>query len=240
MMAIIDDVKSRIEKSQAPSIRRAQFRRCNTELRRSTCVQNKDRKPQEIMQEENERLRRELTMAVASLKSLEKMFSSLGKEKEMIAAELARKVHELGDMEEHLDDLKVQNEKLLAKVQAYTAAEHKAKAIVKAEEPDIKTLQERNRVLSEQLLRSLDGCKALKRSSRKVQEENAGMRMKMADIGREVEAGLDRIHDLRELIAAAGERTARSVDIEEQLSDLELLFRYFEEKAKMEAPEKEE
>lgn len=238
MITIIDDVKSRIEKSQAPLVKRAQLRRCNTELRR-TPIQNKDRKSQESIQEENERLRRELTMTVASRKSLERMFSSLGKEKEMIAAELALKVHELSDMEEHLNDLKAQNEKLLAKVQA-CAAEHKDSMVLKVEVPDIKPLQERNNVLSEQLLRSMEGCRVLKRSLREMQEENSEIKTKMSKIGREVEVGLDRIHDLRRRVTRAGERTVRSVDIEEQLSYLECLFQHFEGKVEMGALERGE
>ncbi|KAJ6949667.1 hypothetical protein NC651_003600 [Populus alba x Populus x berolinensis] len=68
----------------------AQLRRCNTDLRPSLAPA--DQKPDES--------------------------ASDGKEREIMAAELARKVHELNETEELVYDLKSQNETLMAKLQA--------------------------------------------------------------------------------------------------------------------------
>ncbi|XP_019055774.1 PREDICTED: uncharacterized protein LOC109115821 [Nelumbo nucifera] len=84
-----------------------------------------------------------LSASMAAQKSLERMFSGLGKEKEIEAGELTRKVHELKDTKEFLNDDKAHNNMLLAKVQA-CAARNK-----------IATL------LSKNLLRSLDGYRFL-------------------------------------------------------------------------------
>lgn len=113
MVKIIEDVKSRIEKCQT-SEKKKEFRRCNTDLRPNIPIDVK--KPDELVIDEKEKLRKELNASLAARKSLEVVCSSLGKEKEIIASELARKVQEMNDMEELINDLKVQNEKLSAKV----------------------------------------------------------------------------------------------------------------------------
>ncbi|KAJ8642152.1 hypothetical protein MRB53_018846 [Persea americana] len=232
MITILDDLKSRVEKSQV-SIRKAQFRRCNTELRRTNV--NKDKKPQDPIHEENEKLRRELYASVAVRKSVENMFSSLGKEKEIMSTELARKTHEMKELEEHLNDLKAQNEKLLAKVQA-CAADHKEKlGSVRGGQVNA-ALQERNKLLGEQLLRSLEGYRSLKCKLRETMEVSTRMRKKMGEIAQDVTGGLDRIHDFRERIA--GEEDVKMVDIENELSSLERMFRCFEGKVKTSTPER--
>ncbi|KAB1207748.1 hypothetical protein CJ030_MR7G017749 [Morella rubra] len=77
-------------------------------------------------------LRKELNASLAARKSLEMLYSSLGKEKEIMASELSRKVQELSGMEELINDLKAQNEMLRAKVQT-CAEEHKEKKCGKGE-----------------------------------------------------------------------------------------------------------
>ncbi|KAM1123224.1 hypothetical protein ACFX19_004733 [Malus domestica] len=221
MMTIIDDVKTRIQKSQTVK-RRAELRRCNTDLRPNV---PRDKRPPEPVIDEKERLRRQLSASLAARKSLEIMCSGLGKENEIIASELARKVHELTGMEEHINDLRVQNEMLLAKVQAF-AAEHKEKRCAGGgvEIHGNAALQERNKALSEQLLKSLDGCRSLKRKIKDAQKENNGMHSTMEEMGVEVQEGLEQIRALKQKIATSNEQAA---DIEEEISALEHLFESF-------------
>ncbi|KAK9936873.1 hypothetical protein M0R45_013695 [Rubus argutus] len=217
MMTIIDDVKTRIQKSQTVG-RKAELRRCNTDLKPN--APPKDKRSHEPITDEKEKLRRSLSASLAARKSLEIMCSSLGKEKEIIATELARKVQELNGMEEHINDLRAQNEKLLAKVQAY-AAEHKDNKCGGGGESTTHgnaAFQERNKELSEQLLKSLDGCKSLKRKIKDAQRENDAMHLVMEETGMDVQDGLDRIRCLKEKIATG------NADIEEELSALEHLF----------------
>ncbi|KAK0579838.1 hypothetical protein LWI29_032278 [Acer saccharum] len=130
MMTILDDVKARIQKSQSMKNRKAELRRCNTDLRPnhgvSAAPRDKKQADHPAITDEKEKLRRQLYASLAARKSLENMCSSLGKEKEIIASELARKVQELEGTEELINDLKAQNETLLGKLQ-HCASEHKEK-----------------------------------------------------------------------------------------------------------------
>ncbi|KAL0305450.1 UNVERIFIED_CONTAM: hypothetical protein Sradi_5962300 [Sesamum radiatum] len=84
MMTILDTIRSRIQKCQSFGGKRY------------------------AGDDEKDKLRRELGASLAARKSLEIMCSSLGKEKEIMAAELLKKVHELNEMEELINDLKDQ------------------------------------------------------------------------------------------------------------------------------------
>ncbi|KAK1308106.1 hypothetical protein QJS10_CPA09g00683 [Acorus calamus] len=163
--------------------------RCNTDLRR------RPNPSQPLSLEDHYRLRKELTASVAARKSLEKMFSSLGKEKEFIAAELARKVQETQGLEEHVSDLKAQNEMLLEKVTAFKGGGGGASAAVAA-------LEERNRALSEQLLKALERYRGLKRRVKEVKEENARAREAFEAIEREATEGIDSVGGVRRLVLA--------------------------------------
>ncbi|KAF8408803.1 hypothetical protein HHK36_004872 [Tetracentron sinense] len=225
MMTILDDVKARIQKSQSFGKKReAELRRCNTDLRSNQVP--RDRKQHETITDEKQKLRNELNASLAARKSLERMFSSLGKEKEIMAAELSRKVQELDGMEEHINDLKAQNEMLLAKVQA-CAKEHKEKKCSGGDTQGNAALQERNKALSEQLLKSLDGYRSLKKKLKEAQVENAGIKAKMAEMAVEVAVGLDRIHDFQLRIA---KRNEEPIEIEEELSAIEQMFQHLEMK----------
>lgn len=233
MITIIDDVKTRIQKSQSIG-RRAELRRCNTDLRPNV---PRDKRSTEPIIDEKERLRKQLSASLAARKSLEIMCSSLGKEKEIIASELARKVQEFSGMEEHINDLRAQNEKLLAKVQA-CAAEHKEKRCGGVEIQGNVALQERNKALSEQLLKSLDGCRSLKRKIKDTQKENNGMHSAMEEMGVEVQEGLDRIRALKEKITTSDDEQA--TDVEEEISALERLFECFSTRVSKHDPKKGE
>ncbi|XP_042509876.1 nuclear matrix constituent protein 1-like [Macadamia integrifolia] len=234
MMTILDDVKHRIQKSESFGKKReAELRRCSTEIRRtdaevkySHIPKDKRPPPPEPITNEEQRLRKELSASLAARKSLERMFSSLGKEKEIMVAELARKVQELNDTEEHLNDLRAQNEKLLAKVKL-CAAEHKEGCGGVGEAQINATLQERNKTLSEQLLKSLDGYRSLKRKLRDAQEENTTLHAKMSEITVDVRAGLNKIHEFQHRITEEKEQPA---EIEEELLALEHMFQCFEMK----------
>lgn len=219
MVTILDDVKLRIQKFQSGKKKAPQLRRCNTDLRRSQAPA--DKKPQEPVGEEKERLRKQLNASMAARKSLEMMCSSLGKEKEIMAAEIARKVHELNEAEELVNDLKAQNETLMSKLQV--RATQKKGSHSGGETQGNAALQERNRTLSEQLLKSLDSCRSLKRKYKVVKEENREICASMDVIKMEVGAGLENIRSFRS-------RVAISKDIEEEISTLEKMFQGFDMK----------
>lgn len=239
MISILNDVKSKIEKVQVPiqkPKRGTELRRCNTDLLRRNQLP-REKKPQESTQEENDRLRRELFASTAAKRNIERMFSSLGKEKEIMGAELARRVQEQSGMEEHLNDVKVQNEMLLAKLHGCGAEDMKEKRAGGRENQVNAALQERNKALSEQLLKSLDGYRALKRKFKDAQEENAAMKMKMAQVAEEVAVGLNRIHDMRQRL---GGRSDMPMDIEEELAGVDAMFRCFESKLMINGPKRGE
>lgn len=219
MVTILDDVKLRIQKFQSGKKKAPQLRRCNTDLRRSQSPA--DKKPQEPVSDEKERLRKQLNASMAARKSLEMMCSSLGKEKEIMAAEIARKVHELNEAEELVNDLKAQNETLMSKLQV--RATQKKGSNSGGETQGNAALQERNRTLSEQLLKSLDSCRSLKRKYKVAKEENREICASMDVIKMEVGAGLEKIRSFRS-------RVAISKDIEEEISTLEKMFQGFDMK----------
>nr|CAN67097.1 hypothetical protein VITISV_016808 [Vitis vinifera] len=207
MTNILDDVKFRIQKCQTLSKKReAELRRCNTDLRPGHVP--RDKKPTEAGGEEKQKMKKELNASLAAQKSLEIMCSSLGKEKEIMATELARKVQELSGTEELVNDLKAQNEMLLEK-------EMKPSKIV-------------TRRSSEKLLKSIDGYRSLKRKLKEAQEENAGLHMTLEEVGVDVAAGLDQIRSFRQRIITGNEQ---AVDIEEEMSALAHMFERFEIKA---------
>ncbi|XP_043689690.1 uncharacterized protein LOC122640533 [Telopea speciosissima] len=238
MLAILDDIKHRIQKSESFGKKRdAELRRCNTDVRRTTTDNHefksshipKDKRPPppEPITMEEQKLRKELNASMAARKSLEMMFSSLGKEKEIIAAELARKVQELNDFEEHLSDLRAQNEKLLAKVKL-CVVEHKERCDGGRESTQgSAALQERNKMLSDKLLKSLNGYRSLKRKLKDSKEENVIYHTKMSEMAIDVRAGINKIHEFQQRIS---EEKEEPVEIEEELSALEHMFQCFEMK----------
>ncbi|GAV76412.1 hypothetical protein CFOL_v3_19886 [Cephalotus follicularis] len=227
MMTILDDVKSRIQKSQSSGKKRmAELRRCYTDLRANPVPREK--KPNEPITDEKEILRKELNGSLAARKSLEMMCSSLGKEKEIMASELARKVHEVNEMEELINDLRVQNETLLAKVKA-CATEHKDKKCGGGEAQGKAALQDRNKALSEQLLKSLDGYRSLKRKYKEAKDENMMIHATLEEMGVDVTAGLDQVRGFRQRMATATTMTEKkSAGMEQEITTLEHIFQCFD------------
>ncbi|CAH8313237.1 unnamed protein product [Eruca vesicaria subsp. sativa] len=220
MMAILDDLKTRILKAQSSSSSgKKELRRCNTELKPRQDPNKSPTKPPLNDLDDVQKLRKDLTASMAARKSLQMMCSSLGKEKEIMAIELSRKAYELTEMEELISDLKAQNEKLLKKVQN-CAVEHKKEDGDGGGGGDKDMpLQGRNKELSEQLLKSIDGYRSLKRRYKEVQEENGSMRQVLKDSAEEVNAGAQRLMELHENVTRKDE-----VDLEKEISELEKLF----------------
>ncbi|XWS67427.1 hypothetical protein CRYUN_Cryun04dG0005700 [Craigia yunnanensis] len=224
MITILDDVKTRIQKYSPPAGKSLkEFRRCNTDLRPHRVP--RDKKSADVVIDEKEKLRREFHASSAARKSLEAICSSLGKEKKIMASELSRKVQELNGMDELINDLKAQNETLLAKVQA-CAQEHRDKKYGGETQGEVvnAALQERNKAISEQLLKSLDGYRSLKIKYKDAKEENIRIQTTMEEIGVEVAAGLGRIQGLKQQLTTI--EVGKS-DIAKEISALECMFQSF-------------
>ncbi|KAG7615032.1 hypothetical protein ISN45_At04g004310, partial [Arabidopsis thaliana x Arabidopsis arenosa] len=223
MMTILDDLKTRIQKAQQQSSSgKKELRRCYTDLKRSPDLTKSPTKPPQNDPEDIQKLRKELSASMAARKSLQMMCSSLGKEKEIMALELSRKAHELNEMEELVSDFRAQNEKLLKKVQN-CAVEHNKEKKEDIDGPgpgdNNVPLQGRNKELSEQLLKSIDGYRSLKRKYKDVQDENGSMRRALRDYAEGVNVGTQRLTKLHEKITREDE-----VNIENEISNLEKLF----------------
>ncbi|VVB07877.1 unnamed protein product [Arabis nemorensis] len=225
MMMILDDLKTRIQKAQQQSSsEKKELRRCNTDLKPRQDTNKNAVKPPLNDLDDIQKVRRELSASMTTRKSLQMMCSSLGKEKEIMAMELSRKAHELIEMEELVSDLKAQNDKLLKKVQN-CAAEHnkEKKGDGDGQGDNDRSLQGRNKELSEQLLKSIDGYRSLKRRYKDVQEENGSMKQVLRDSAEQVNVGTQRLTELQEKITRSDE-----VDLENEISDLEKLFQGLE------------
>ncbi|KVH85612.1 hypothetical protein Ccrd_025431 [Cynara cardunculus var. scolymus] len=216
MMTILEMVRTRIQKCQSFGTKRSEL------LKVSPAQSPKDKRLSDpIMIDEKEKLRRELSASLAARKSLEIMCSGLGKEKEIMMGELAKKAHELAEMEEHINDLKAQNETLLEKVQE-CAEMHKDE---EKETQGNMELQERNKSLSKQLLKSLDEYRSMKRKLKDVHEENMAMQATMEEMGVKVSQSLEKIRSYRQHSTTESDEI---VDIEEGISELEHMFKCFE------------
>ncbi|CAN6486754.1 unnamed protein product [Victoria cruziana] len=197
IISVMDDIKARFEARTAPSPKG----------------------------DENQKARKDLTASPAARKSLERMFSSLGKEKEIMAGELARKARELDEMEEHVADLKAQNEKLLARVQALTSSDRRTTASPPSTAEGGGTgrtaaLQERNKVLSDQLLKSIESYRSMKRKYKEAQEANAALQASISGYD-EIRSCIARIRASR----SADGCSADSPDLENILKAIEHICR---------------
>ncbi|KAL0363609.1 UNVERIFIED_CONTAM: hypothetical protein Scaly_1316100 [Sesamum calycinum] len=212
MMTILDTIRSRIQKCQSFGGKRY------------------------AGDDEKDKLRRELGASLAARKSLEIMCSSLGKEKEIMAGELLKKVHELNEMEELINDLKDQNETLLEKVRE-CALKHRDEngddclgrgGGGGGESQGSASLQERNKVLSEQLLRSLDGNRSMKMKLRDAEEENVMMQSAMDEMRAEVVTSLERVRSFKERMLVSAESNIAPVNVQEEIVALENMFECFQ------------
>ncbi|XP_059303917.1 uncharacterized protein LOC132055910 isoform X1 [Lycium ferocissimum] len=220
MMTILDNVRTRIQKCQSFG------NKSSSSEAESTSHVPIDKKHHEPMIDEKEKLRKQLNASLVARKSLEVMCSSLGKEKEIMAAELSKKVHELNEMEDLINDLKEQNESLVERLHE-RATEQKERRYNSGggETQGNIALQERNKALSENLLRSLDGYRSIKRKWKDAQAENMAMHATMEEMTAKIGAGLARIHSFKEKIAS---ESVPSTNIQEEIVELEHMFECFE------------
>ncbi|KAI9122483.1 hypothetical protein K1719_006323 [Acacia pycnantha] len=215
MISIIDEVKNRIQKIQTTSKRRAELRRCNTDLKPNV-PSPRDRRAPELITDEKERLRRELHASLVARQSIQAICSSLGKEKQIMAAELARKAQELSELEDYIIDLKDQNHMLMEKLRSYSM-ERKERSSEMERQGNM-AMQERNKELSEQLLKVHDDFQSLEKQFQETQEENTQILATMEEMDVEVQAGINKIHGFKEKMATNGED---NLNIKEDISALE-------------------
>ncbi|CAN1141367.1 hypothetical protein LINPERHAP2_LOCUS12453 [Linum perenne] len=227
MITILDDIKGRLEKSQSTSKKRvAQLRRCNTDLRPNRAGQKQvEKKPDQTsmnMIDDKEKLKKQLSLSLAARKSLELLCSSLGKEKVIMGAELARRVSELSEMEEMVNLLKAQNDTLLSKLQTSDQSNSEIHSnIIKSHDGNNVALQDRNKVLSDQLLKSLESYKALKRKFKSAKEESSRFR---ETVGEEAATGLAKIRSLKVRMV---NKVDECVNIDGEICALEEIFEQF-------------
>ncbi|KAK7331404.1 hypothetical protein VNO77_25628 [Canavalia gladiata] len=215
MMFILDEVRSRIQRIQCSTQRKAELRRCNTDLKPNMSGP-KFKRPPDVPIDEKERLKRELNASLVARQSLQALCSSLGKEKQIMASELARKAQELTELEDFIGDLKAQNDMLLEKLRE-GSSEEKDKSNGVEIECNI-VLQERNRALVEQLQKSIDGYRSLKRKFKEMLEENKEIHHTMMKMEMEVQSGIGRICSLKEGIVTNNLKTN---DIKKEILALE-------------------
>ncbi|WOG84932.1 hypothetical protein DCAR_0104117 [Daucus carota subsp. sativus] len=203
MMTVLDNVKDRFQKCQSFGNKRPVAKlltRCNTDIRVSP---PRDRRAGEgIIDDDKAKLRKDLHACLVARKSLESMCSSLGKEKEIMAAELARKNYELSEVEQHINDLRAQNRSLLQKVQEFAGdrGDEKGGKGKGKVEGNVGDLQARNKALSEQLLKSVEGYRLMKRKLKSTQEENLVMHESIGGMLEKVGAGLEHVRVLKQQI----------------------------------------
>jgi len=197
MMHILDEVRNRVQVIQSTTKRRAELRRCNTDLRTNVPAPKDKKQPPDAPIDEKERLKRELNASLVARQSLQALCSSLGKEKQIMASELARKAQELTELEDLIGDLKAQNDMLMEKLHECSSEQKEKKSNGVEMECNI-VLRERNKALSEQLQKSIDGYRSLKRRIRDIQEENRQIRDTMEQMDEEVDLGIGRLGRLKE------------------------------------------
>uniref|UniRef100_K4B4Z5 Uncharacterized protein n=1 Tax=Solanum lycopersicum TaxID=4081 RepID=K4B4Z5_SOLLC len=204
MMTILDNVRTRIKKCQSFGEKRlseSKLRRCYTDVKLTNNVR-KEKKQDEAMIDEKERLKRQLNASLAARKRLEVMCWSLGKEKEIMAAELSKKVHEVSEMEDLINELKEKNECLVERLHEGSKEKHEIKI-------------ETNKALSEQLLRSLDGYRSIKRKWKNEHEKNMTMHETLEEMGAKIESG---IHLFRQKITSVED----IIELEHVIESLEM------------------
>ncbi|XP_075504099.1 uncharacterized protein LOC142541447 [Primulina tabacum] len=236
MMTILDSVRSRIQKCQSIGNKRseAELRRCNTDVGRNS-IPRDTKNGNEPVDDEKERLKRELNSSLATQKSLSVMCTGLGKEREIMATQLSLKVHELSEMEDLINELKKQNERLLDKVRG-CASEQKEKRLFdgmgRGESQGNVALQERNKELSEQLLKSLEGYRSIKKKLREAQEENMVMHSTIDEMGAKVITSIEKFRCFKERTSLSS-RDYVSDNIREEIVALEGIFHHFQECVKL-------
>ncbi|EPS60590.1 hypothetical protein M569_14213, partial [Genlisea aurea] len=153
MLTILDSVKARIRKCQSFGKQKSELRRCNTDLKppSAKCLllppDNHHHHPSSSSSGGGGN---GSSSSSTSVKSLEVMCASLGREKEIMAKELSRKEHQMSDLQDDITDLKEHNHMLIEKLKTFQSSGRDS------DEPErMKEVKEKSRILTEQLLRSL-------------------------------------------------------------------------------------
>lgn len=211
MMTILETVRTRIQKCQSFGNKRTEspLRRCNTDLRLNQPPKDKKVGGVEAAADEKEKLRRELSACTAARKRLEMMCSSLGKEKAIMVAELSRKAHELCEMEQHVRDLKAQNERLVRRVQ---------KCVGGRESQGNVALQEENKLLKEMLAKSHQGYRSMKKKLQEAREENVMVCREIDEMREKIESSTSRVRRVKDRVG----------DVDEDIESLESMFESFQ------------
>lgn len=236
MMTILDNVRSRIQKCQFKNKKsEAELRRCssNSDIMSRQAPRGggggENQQHQNPIADEKERLKKALNASLAARKSLEIMCTGLGKEKEIMSIELAKRIHLMNEMEELISDLKVQNQTLRDKVRECASEHREKKGTSMGETHGNVALQERNRALSEHLQRALDGYRSMKKKAKELHEENILIRGTMEEIGEGVRTSLERLHRFKESLTT-GSDPPPTTNIQEEIARLEQVFQCFEGK----------
>ncbi|XP_057745967.1 uncharacterized protein LOC130965246 [Arachis stenosperma] len=217
IMSILDETRGRVQRFQMNNMKtnqiKRELRRSNSDIKSSSVVIAREK----TITDEKERMRRELQSSFVVRQSLQALCSSLGKEKQIMACELARKAQELAEMEELVADLKEQNEMLMKKLNSN----------IKIDEGGNRNnvvLHEMNRTLTHQLQISLDGYRSLKIKYMETQEENRDIHADMKEMEVQVQAGIQRLQGLKKIAEMIAKNDKERKAIKDQILALEQLL----------------
>ncbi|KAL1366038.1 hypothetical protein HN51_013952 [Arachis hypogaea] len=217
IMSILDETRGRVQRFQMNNMKtnkiNRELRRSNSDIKSSSVVIAREK----TITDEKERMRRELQSSFVVRQSLQALCSSLGKEKQIMACELARKAQELAEMEELVADLKEQNEMLMKKLNSN----------IKIDEGGNRNnvvLHEMNRTLTHQLQISLDGYRSLKIKYMETQEENRDIHADMEEMEVQVQAGIQRLQGLKKIAEMIAKNDKERKAIKDQILALEQLL----------------
>ncbi|KAL1327991.1 hypothetical protein HN51_037960 [Arachis hypogaea] len=217
IMSILDETRGRVQRFQMNNMKtnqiKRELRRSNSDIKSSSVVIAREK----TITDEKERMRRELQSSFVVRQSLQALCSSLGKEKQIMACELARKAQELAEMEELVADLKEQNEMLMKKLNSN----------IKIDEGGNRNnvvLHEMNRTLTHQLQISLDGYRSLKIKYMETQEENRDIHADMEEMEVQVQAGIQRLQGLKKIAEMIAKNDKERKAIKDQILALEQLL----------------
>ncbi|MED6119333.1 hypothetical protein PIB30_010843 [Stylosanthes scabra] len=221
IMSILDETRGRIQRFQLNNIKtnimKRELRRTCSDIKSSSVVIAREK----TITDEKERMRRELQSSFVVRQSLQALCSSLGKEKQIMASELARKAQELAEMEEFVNDLKKQNKMLMNKLKECSNNNNSDQG---GNNNNNVALHEMNKTLSERLQMSLDGYRSLKIKYMDTQEENRDIHADMEEMEVQVQAGIQRIRDLMNIAETAGTSDEERKAMKEQILALEQIL----------------
>ncbi|MED6168287.1 hypothetical protein PIB30_010345 [Stylosanthes scabra] len=224
IMSILDETRGRIQRFQLNNIKtnmiKRELRRTCSDIKSSSVVIAREK----TITDEKERMRRELQSSFVVRQSLQALCSSLGKEKQIMASELARKAQELAEMEEFVSDLKKQNKMLMHKLKECSNNADLVEIDQGGNNKGNVALHEMNKTLTERLQMSLDGYRNLKMKYMDTQEENRDIHADIEEMEVQVQAGIQRIRDLMNIAETVGTSDEERKPMKEQILALEQIL----------------